>query len=245
MATGQNNHTSTEINRRNLLAAASAMAAVGAAPVAALAETGSATDPHPDWLRQWRDAKSLWSSITNTILDENPESEAAWDRAMELEELIYSTPATTIEGVATQLTYVMEDAKGPEGFIDIGHGEAVQTALQALTAGAVTLAAPLAPMAAQAAAETPVMALFREWQEIDRESRAFFAAKPVLADDDPRTMVFVQRKEAVERKMFEAPKHDMIDLALTIMCASDFGLFGLRKVDAVHCQAEARALAGV
>lgn len=113
-----------------------------------------------------------------------------------------------------------------------------------IASGAVTLVAPLWPVAAQAATETPVMALFREWQEIDRESRAFFAAKPVLADDDPRSMAFVQRKEAVERKMFEAPKRDMIDLALTIMCASDFGLFGLQKADAVHCQAEARALVG-
>lgn len=243
MATGQNNHTSTEINRRNLLAAASAMAAVGAAPVAALAETGSATDPHPSWLREWRSAKALWSSITNEILDENPESEAAWDRAMELEELIYSTPAATIEGVATQLTYVMEDAKGPEGFIDIGHGEAVQTALQALTSGAVTLAAPLAPMAA-AATETPVMVLFREWLLLEQEEQRICDLAD-LQDDDPRLDVVAKQKLAVMDRLKTARKETLADLAICLIADTEFGLFGLTDGDGwMEYRAEARALVG-
>lgn len=73
---------------------------IQSAPVAMLAVGASAgnTDPHPGWLNRWHEVRRDLNATVGAIDDNDPR----WAPYHELERLIASTPATTIEGVAAQ-----------------------------------------------------------------------------------------------------------------------------------------------
>ncbi len=73
---------------------------IQSAPVAVLAVGASAgnNDPHPGWLNRWHEIRRDLNATVGAIDDNDPR----WKPYHELERLIASTPATTIEGAAAQ-----------------------------------------------------------------------------------------------------------------------------------------------
>lgn len=110
-----------------------------------------------------------------------------------------------------------------------------------LTAGAVTLVAPLAPIAAQAATETPVAALFREWQAAREVEEAAYAANE---DEAEGHKVWAARVE-VENRMLATPSQTHADWMLKVCAYSAFGESGAPDImELPQLWAEARALVG-
>lgn len=79
------------INRRTL---------IQSAPVAVLAVGASAqvADPHIEWLSRWHEVRRDLNAAVGPLSENDPR----WEPYHELERLIASTQATTIEGVAAQ-----------------------------------------------------------------------------------------------------------------------------------------------
>ena len=62
------------------------------------------TDPHPEWLVQWRIARAA----VNADIDE-ANMDRLWPHFITLEDQILQTPAQTTAGVVAQLTLLVEE----------------------------------------------------------------------------------------------------------------------------------------
>lgn len=124
------------ITRRSILrgAPAAALALTASAATAFQGPVPAEPDPLPGWFEEWRRNRASWTAMVMET-DETPESEALWDRRMELERLIANTPAKTKEGIAAQIGWVIEEA-GNDMVFD-GHREALEMALAGLKRGMV------------------------------------------------------------------------------------------------------------
>ncbi len=97
-----------KFNRRSLLTAAATL------PLATMA-TAKPTDPHMQWLKEWKSVDKHWMQC----VDGTPEDAAASAEHHRLAMLICNTQATTIDGLAAQyewfqldLGYIYEDMVG-------------------------------------------------------------------------------------------------------------------------------------
>ena len=100
----------SSVDRRSFLTAAVA------APVAMTATPSTAgdmpapagiTDQHPKWLAQF-----LKTERELLIVEEGSEADKRlWSKRMRLEGLICQTPATSFEGLAAQLEFLIDDAR--------------------------------------------------------------------------------------------------------------------------------------
>lgn len=112
-----------------------------------------------------------------------------------------------------------------------------------LTAGAVTLVTPLVPVAAQAATETPVAALYREWQAAFDHEKAVYAASDDFCEDPLCTEASARLLE-IEDKMLAAPSRDAQDWLLKLWAVSEGGDLAMTRACDQTLWAEARALVG-
>lgn len=110
-----------------------------------------------------------------------------------------------------------------------------------LTAGAVTLVAPLVPVAALAAAETPVAVLYRDWQAAREAEEAAYERDEGQAETDK---AFWHRVE-IENQMLATPSENHRDWMLKVCAYSSFGDAGAPDImELTDLWAEARALVG-
>ncbi|MDE4061371.1 hypothetical protein [Phaeobacter gallaeciensis] len=63
------------------------------------------SDPHPEWLRQWRSNMKKWADTE----EGSPEETALSEQRDDIEHCILSTPAATAEGMAAQIEFALED----------------------------------------------------------------------------------------------------------------------------------------
>lgn len=103
-------------------------------------------------------------------------------------------------------------------------------------------AAPVALCAATVStaaftAETPIMALFREWQHLEAYSRS-----PDLSDNELEAAT--EKALALEDLMMDLPSQTMQDMAAKICAFTSFGVFALTDGVAPEFWAEAHLLLG-
>jgi hypothetical protein len=87
-------------NRRAMLGRLATGATVVALPATALA--ADAPDPHPAWYAEWK-ANLDWCNAPDSTGGRDLVEFPQWQRVLELEELIGTTPATTLAGAVAQL----------------------------------------------------------------------------------------------------------------------------------------------
>lgn len=108
-----------------------------------------------------------------------------------------------------------------------------------LTAGAVTLAAPLAPMAAQAAAETPIARMHRE----------IIRLRDIVNDEavsDEVSDAAYEKMAALSNEIVDIPARDLGDMMLKFMGHTTDGDHETGECPySDRLWAEARALVGV
>lgn len=90
--------------------------------------------------------------------------------------------------------------------------------------------------------ETPVGALFREWQEASRIEDVAYAADE-WGDGDEAKAASASRN-GVEQRMIEEPAVNERDVLLKILAVTVFGQFGPNQERQHDLWAEARALVG-
>lgn len=112
----------------------------------------------------------------------------------------------------------------------------LRTAPVAAIAAALT-SGNAAEAAALALGETPVMRLFREWSQLDRDEADAYAS-----DDEAAQDAIMDKKLAIESQMRDAPKVSVVDIALTLTAMTDFGSFIANEQTWRVLRAEARAL---
>jgi hypothetical protein len=113
------------IHRRSLIAAAAS------APLAGLAGSfaqATPVDPHPVWLRQWRILRDEWQ------LSEEGSQQASdlWESTVAIEKRLSSRAAQTTRGALAQIEWMLADSLGMD--FQVGHREALELAVQSLTA---------------------------------------------------------------------------------------------------------------
>lgn len=107
------------------------------------------------------------------------------------------------------------------------------------------LAAPVAciPAAAQCTSlstvdsETPIAALFREWQRL-----TVAAEDRSLTDDECDAMCDLRSE--VETQMNAIPARDAMDVLMKVAAFTEFGVYGIDGTPFVDCWAEMRDLVG-
>jgi hypothetical protein len=95
--------------RRAALALLAAAPATVAAPALPALAAAPGAGPHPAWLGEWRGLVAWFDGPTSP---DDLSGTSEWDRLLELERLIGSTPAVTVAGAAAQLalaTHYMGD----------------------------------------------------------------------------------------------------------------------------------------
>lgn len=100
------------VNRRKLLGEIAGGLVLGHAAVPALA--GEAQDPHPGW---WAEERRLWAAMEAAEGDDlvNRLNDQRWD----VRELIITTPAATVAGMAVQIRLMsLYDDEGMEPYSD-------------------------------------------------------------------------------------------------------------------------------
>lgn len=116
-----------KIKRRAFIAGAAALA-----PAAALANAvPRCTDPHRQWLAEFRRIRILWEDAE----EDTDDSEALWARFEDLEDLICQTPATTSDGLRAQIEWLLED--GADYWAKGNHGTVARSVLETLSSGAL------------------------------------------------------------------------------------------------------------
>ena len=102
--------TTEHKSRRAFLQGAPVALTAITSPALMCATPAAATscDPHPEWLRQWRQLRDAWSEAK----DDSPEQVALWEKMGNVEELICVTPATTAAGILAQLQFAMPEHGG-------------------------------------------------------------------------------------------------------------------------------------
>ncbi|WP_172298146.1 hypothetical protein [Pseudoruegeria sp. HB172150] len=88
------------------------------------------SDPHSEWLAEWRDTRMRYNDAIGLTGHPTPESDKIWSRLTFLENELKRTPARTIKGAAAQIGYILEESAGE--FTYAGHEEALASALNAL-----------------------------------------------------------------------------------------------------------------
>lgn len=88
------------------------------------------TDPHPEWLKQWRNMTAAWNDALRGQNEETPQSEAIWVERDQIEDKLAATPVRTIAGACAVLSWVLEESKG--AFTYDGHEAALIHTLAAL-----------------------------------------------------------------------------------------------------------------
>jgi hypothetical protein len=63
------------------------------------------TDPHPQWLVEWKRVEHAWEELPEGSV----EADLAWDERERLCLLLCNTKATTIEGASAQFEYFKDD----------------------------------------------------------------------------------------------------------------------------------------
>jgi len=112
------------------------------------------------------------------------------------------------------------------------------------------LAAPLAAVPAVAVAETdtPVMALFREWNKALADERDLDAQYRKQPCDEIEALAdaAADRRYQIELQMIEVKSEDARDVLAKIAAWTDYGVFQFDEGDKrlTHVWAEARALVG-
>lgn len=122
------------MNRRDMLTAAPTFAfaslmATGARAVSPRA-TPAYVDPHVAWLEEARHTTRAWLDLIEKHDVETAQSLAMWDRHLLARDNILYTPAKTIEGMAAQLAWIVEET-GTD-FHHTGHNEALALVLAGL-----------------------------------------------------------------------------------------------------------------
>lgn len=107
--------------------------------------------------------------------------------------------------------------------------------LAALPAAGIAGAIP-----AQAAAETPIMRLFKEW--MSRWSDEATAYKMYPEDGAPELVAAIDRVREVEGRIFAEPATCLADMAIKLCVANGFGEWDMIYSDRLW--PEARALVG-
>ncbi len=120
--------------RRDLLTAAptfafSTLLATGAQPASARPKPAF-VDPHAAWLEEARHTSRAWLDQLDEHGDETAQSSVTWDRHLSARGNILNTPARTIEGMAAQLAWVIEESGDDFQYID--HSEALKLILAGL-----------------------------------------------------------------------------------------------------------------
>jgi len=122
-------------NRRTCMMLASTIPfAVTASPGIAASENEGAVinyDPHQAWFEEWKRLRAEWTTDgMDADGEENEHGAALWKAADELERKMSNTMATTREGAAAQIEWMLTDSTDAD--FQVGHWEALSNALATL-----------------------------------------------------------------------------------------------------------------
>lgn len=119
----------TDVPRRQFLAS---LPAVGMMGFATATNAAASVDPHPEWLREWRQARTRWHIAIDEQGEGSAEDMKQWNLRLALGEKIARTPARTPAGARALIQWVLEDAV--DQFECYDHKLALERASRALTA---------------------------------------------------------------------------------------------------------------
>lgn len=95
----------TKIDRRAFMALTAVSFPMAAAPSTSMTENAYCQDPHHGWISERRRLLELWTACR----EEGPEEQALWDTADEIEKLILTTQPRTLDGIAAQLQFALDE----------------------------------------------------------------------------------------------------------------------------------------
>lgn len=182
-------------------------------------EVACCSDPHPEWLRQWRQARADWrqAAAADPSGDSNStECLAAEDREYSIRAKMIETRATTQAGVNSLFAFLLEDQRDN---LRGEYGEAFQAMAQWVeTAGEVS--------AIWADSETEICGLFAKWEALTAEFKSMESRRQlgeITAEElDKLTDPILAERDKLEDTIFSAECRTAQDQAVRVKIAAYF-----------------------
>lgn len=157
------------------------------------------SDPHPEWLRQWRKLTDDWNEAMRGQEEETPESEAIWAERDHIENKLAATPIRTIAGACAVIAWILEESKG--AFAYSGHEVALSQSLSALEG------------MARAQQPSRILELYQEVENLNQAAADHETGLTGDAEDEAMEVLFWAKRDKLVENMMGLPSATPADFA--------------------------------